>query len=157
MEFHLPYFALRNGPLKTDMRTLRRSSLRRAKAMFSLLDDPPINAFFYEAQTSFLLVGVDEWFWTAYCCTETFFKSERSTNWYEENTCDGPTARNFPDLPIWNPRLYFLHVLSRRLTQVTREWRNLLRALIYCLEEEVCRSRDPNSVPYSKYVTETAS
>jgi len=139
MEFQLPYFALRQPlqPPVQDGRILFGKDLRNFKPMLTSFARGSSNALFYEAQVSFLLVGVDEWYWTAYCCTDTFFGSERTPTWYKDDLRDGPTAIADVDMPFWNPREYFLHVLSRRLGQVAAEWRNLIQRLEYCLEADV--------------------
>ena len=113
MEFHLPYYALRKGAsLNDDPRGLRRCG--------TLVSTNGKQAHLYEAQISVLVTGVDEWFWTAYCFAETFFGSEESIQFYYENDFDAFTGgEKSASFPVWNPREYFLSILSRRLKQVT--------------------------------------
>lgn len=136
MEFHLSYLALRRGPEIRDSRELRSS-----QPMFRVLETTkalPQDDYFYEAQISLLLVGVDEWFWTAYCCVDTFFRSERSPELYDQKKVDGPTgAGYFVSEPIWNPREYFLVVLSRRMNQITKEWKNVVSVLEFRLQSYI--------------------
>lgn len=133
MEFHLPYLALRDRPMVSDPRGLRRSF-----KMLRTRNGNEADMFFYEAQISVLLVGVDEWFWTVYCCVETFFESERDPAWYEAYNFDAPTGGGRQaSHPVWSPRGYFLLVLSRRMNQVTKEWTNIVKALEDCLEAQV--------------------
>lgn len=82
--------------------------------------------WFHEAQISLLVVGIDEWYWTAYCCVDTYFGSEEPITFYLENDLDAPTGggRHMKE-PVWNPREYFLMVLSRRMAQVVMEWSNV--------------------------------
>lgn len=88
------------------------------------------DSFYHQAQISFLLTGVDEWHWTAYCCVDTFFGSERTPEWYVDKKFDGLSAGEIPEFhPIWNPREYFLFVCSSRLSQATKEWRNAVLVL----------------------------
>ena len=76
-----------------------------------------------------LITGVDEWFWTAYCCTDTYFGSEETIQFYHERKLDAPTGGSKSNMhPSWDPREYFLLVLSRRLGQVTKEWGNVINA-----------------------------
>ena len=119
LEFHLPYYALRQDrALQADSRGLRRSGY-----FIPNLDGPQNHEYLYEAQLSLLVTGVDEWFWTAYCCAETYFGSEESIQYYSDNELDALTGGEKSMLyPVWNPREYFLSVLSRRLKQVTKEW-----------------------------------
>ena len=77
-----------------------------------------------------LVTGFDEWFWTAYCCAETYFGSEESIQYYTDNQLDALTGGEKSMLyPVWNPREYFLSILSRRLKQVTKEWSNVVETL----------------------------
>lgn len=125
MEFHLPYFAIHQGRQMTDQR-----KLRRYYPMINRIDEPVDDLFYYEAQISFLITGVDEWYWTAYCCVDTFFGSEQSLDEYLACEDDGPSGGGRSAFfPAWNPREYFLIVLSRRFMQVTQEWRNLIDEL----------------------------
>ncbi|KAL9113441.1 MAG: hypothetical protein Q9227_002482 [Pyrenula ochraceoflavens] len=134
MEFHLPYFALRNGPRCSDPRRLRKAipildvdSGGAATIRNSTTTGTHSHLFLYEAQISLLLVGVDEYFWTVYCSVDTFFGSEQDPSWYAHEGQDAPSGAGLPaSLPIWTPRGYFLFVLSRRVNQITNEWRNIL-------------------------------
>ena len=124
MEFHLPYYALRRGTsIKADARGLRRSGKIFCRILGSY-------EHLHEAQISVLVTGVDEWFWTAYCFADTYFGSEESIQYYHKNELDAlsggeKSARS----PVWNPREYFLSILSRRLKQVTKEWSNVIESL----------------------------
>ena len=86
--------------------------------------------FLYQAQISLIIVGIDEWVCTAYCCTETYFGSEESIDFYFERGLDAPAGgtktRHFP---LWNPREYFLFILSLRVNQITKEWNNVVEVL----------------------------
>lgn len=81
------------------------------------------------------MIGIDEWFWTAYCCVETYFGSEQSIQRYHDGELDAPTGGARPThMPVWNPRHYYLLVLSRRVRQVTKEWANLVNTIDKRLE-----------------------
>lgn len=94
MEFHLPYYALRRGPMTNeDPRGLRRCG------KFS-----PIHAgtgeaeYLYEAQISVFVTGYDEWLWTTHCCVEPFFGSRESIKRYHD---DAPSGAALPtELPV---------------------------------------------------------
>ena len=126
LEFHLPYYALRQDTaLQADSRGLRRSG-----HFIPSPGGPQKPEYLYEAQLSLLITGVDEWFWTAYCCAETYFGSEVSLQYYSDNQLDALTGgEKTMSFPVWNPREYFLSILSRRLKQVTKEWGNVVEAL----------------------------
>ena len=135
MEFHLPYYALRQSDLPTpDPRNLRRYGRFLTKRTVE-----GVSEFLYEAQISVLVTGTDEWFWTAYCCADTFFGSEETMQFYYNRRIDAPTGGLKSKIyPVWNPREYFLLVLSRRFRQVTTEWANVLNALEGRLQYHVC-------------------
>ena len=60
----------------------------------------------------------------------THFGSEESIQYYHENQLDALTGgEKSIQYPVWNPREYFLSVLSRRLKQVTKEWSNVVESL----------------------------
>ena len=126
LEFHLPYYALRrSATLQEDPR-----GLRRCGSFIPKRETSNVSEFIYEAQISVMVTGIDEWFWTAYCCTETHFGSEASVQTYHEYGLDAPTGGEKSNVyPTWNPREYFLLILSCRIKQITKEWSNILDAL----------------------------
>jgi hypothetical protein len=136
MGFHLSYVALRRGGARSDPRGIRQSY-----SMIKTLENPSVELACYDAQISFLITGVDESHWTAYCCVDTYFQSEQSTETYLSRDQDGPSggARDASQ-PCWNPREYFLLVLSRRISQMSREWRNVFTVLMTRLDSYVCWS-----------------
>lgn len=128
METHIPYFALRSyspHPAAIDERGLRR----RGKLHRSIcLSGKP--EYLYEAQISILVTGVDEWFWTAYCLTDTFFGCNKTVRQYYDDRADAPSGGDKPaHYPIWNPREYFIRVVFRRMRQATKEWGNIVSNL----------------------------
>lgn len=94
--------------------------------------------FLHEAQVSVVVTGVDEWFWTAYCCVDCFFGSGKEIDYYFKRWLD-PLTGGEKDIryPYWNPREYFLLILSRRMHQITIEWCNLIDALEDQLQHHV--------------------
>lgn len=143
LEFHLPYLVLRPEGAPRDSRGRRRRHKLPAGGYDALLKNSQ-NWEYHEAQISFLLVGPDEWFWTAYCLVDTYFGSEREPVRYLgsktepaqppldpfDPPLDPPSGGTIVvDEPIWNPREYFLHVLSARLEQVSQEWADLVAAM----------------------------
>ena len=86
--------------------------------------------YLHEAQLSLLIAGIDEWFWTAYCLTDTYFGSEESIQFYHDNQLDALSGgEKSLKYPIWNPREYFLSILARRLKQVTKEWGSIVELI----------------------------
>ncbi len=50
--------------------------------------------------------------------------------YYYEYDLDAPTGgEKSTNYPIWNPREYFLLILSCRVRQITKEWSNIMDAL----------------------------
>lgn len=125
-EFHLPYIAL-----KSQKRSLENPHLYRYFGPFSKATNNSREVpYFHEAQISFLVYGPDEFFWTAYCFVDAYFQSAESTKEYMENGEYAPTRGLMPvTLPYWGPREYFLTVLSRRIQQITMEWKNIITEL----------------------------
>ena len=126
MEFHFPYYALRESTSSLiDSRGLRRSNEFSGKAPNSR-----VREYLCEAQISVLVTGIDEWFWTAYCCVDTYFGSEEKVQYYYDEGLDAPSGgERFNRYPLWNPRGYFLYILSRRFRQATKEWTIVVRVL----------------------------
>ena len=126
LEFHIPYYTLRTSELP-DPRGLRR----HGQLLLPGAPNVKTREFLYEAQISLLITGVDEWFWSAYCCLDTYFEGKDSVTSYHNNNSDalvGGTLR--PNwYPVWNVRQYFLFVFSRRFKQATKEWAAIVRAL----------------------------
>jgi hypothetical protein len=135
IEFHIPYLALREGPPIQDPRRLGSGNYPRHE----LLPLPrPIDkeAYYYEAQTSFLLTGIDERMYSAICFDDTFFEKEHSFESYVDKTSplDAPSGGSiWLQYPVWNPRQYVLAVQSHRIFQATEEW----TALINCFVERL--------------------
>ena len=137
MEFHLPYYTLREHAVpQRDARQLRRCGEFVRNPL-----TPHLIEHLYEAQISVLITGIDEWFWTTYCSVDTFFGSEKSLKHYHVECLDAPTGGERPiHFPVWNPREYFLYVLSRRFKQATQEWSVVVRALEERLQSHVGRA-----------------
>jgi hypothetical protein len=134
MAFHLSYPALRDGPALSDFRGIRQS-YSMIKPMGNSIDE----LLYYDAQISFLVTGTDETHWTAYCIIDTYLGSDQGANAFFLNQKDGPSGGAQPESqPCWNPRGYFLLVLSQRIKQTTREWRNIISTLMDRLDAYVC-------------------
>ncbi|SLM40775.1 hypothetical protein LPUS_11624 [Lasallia pustulata] len=129
IEFHLPYYALRSSTAR--LKDPRR--LRRCGKFIPSRDAPGALEYLYEAQISFLIIGVDEWYWTAYCLADTYFGSEETIQSYNDRQLDGFTTQS-REFPVWNPRQYALLVMSRRMKQVAKEWTNVINTLETRLE-----------------------
>jgi hypothetical protein len=110
----------------------------------------------HEAQISFMVTGIDNWFWTAYTFVDTYFKDDDNTESaasYCRTSPENPPmdphscGQYEADKPIWNPRHYFLRSLSCRMEQVKQEWNNVIFQLFQQIDPCV------RSIPYSKLNT----
>ena len=148
LEFHLPYYALRSARLPlVDARNLRRHGI----FVSSEDSNTTIKEYLYESQISLLITGIDEWFWSAYLCLDTFFEGKENLSSYysyDNDALIGGAVR--PNrFPVWNPRQYFLFIFSRRFRQVTKEWAFIVRSLESRLHIHVCTS----TLDYSRIST----
>lgn len=142
MAFHISYVALRPGPDQSDPRKLRQSY-----SLIKPIDDPLGDLRYHDAQTSFLVTGTNERTWTACCLVDTFFGGEQSVEEYVRRGQDGPSGGASDSAePCWDPREYFLSVLSRRFVQISREWENFLTVLMSRLDA-YASLRPPNLRP----------
>ncbi|EDP51441.1 hypothetical protein V8F44DRAFT_654859 [Aspergillus fumigatus] len=123
-DFHLPYYALRpDQPDLRDSRGLRKHRYFR----------PPGEEKqdrIYEAQVSLVVFGVDDFFWAAYFCEDTYFSDQDLVATCLQDEVDGPSlGRRMHKFPIWDPRYYFLSILATRTGQITLEWTVLVQSL----------------------------
>ncbi|KAF2467473.1 uncharacterized protein BDR25DRAFT_344857 [Lindgomyces ingoldianus] len=135
IEFHIPYFALREGPPSLDNRRKGEDDFQAHK-LLPLPRPGDEEAYYYEAQTSFLLTGIDERLYSVICFVDTFFESEQSRDSYLDTTSplDAPSGGSlWLQYPVWNPRQYALAVQSHRIFQAREEW----TALINCFVERL--------------------
>ncbi|KAB8276290.1 hypothetical protein BDV30DRAFT_235745 [Aspergillus minisclerotigenes] len=117
LEFHLPHYVLRPSQTKfQDRRGLRKHRFFRPPRS----DDSDC---IYEAQLSLVVSGVDDYFWTACFCEDSYFRGKNPIPDYLEDKVDGPSfGLRMSKYPIWDPRYYFLSILSIRMSQVAMEW-----------------------------------
>lgn len=146
----------RDGPLvkRRDLRTIKGKPLRKTEVL-PLRKDSSDNKdlYFYEAQTSSLSWGSDEWFWTELFLVDTYFGSEPGLKTYfvppvpgqdEGNSSDPPLGgRNSMKFsPHFDPREYFLRKLECRLSQVATEYGALVETFCQRMENYVSQPLD---------------
>lgn len=51
-------------------------NMDRPPSKQSLIDED-FNDFIYKAQLSVMITGLDDWFWTAYCFVDVYFKGSK--------------------------------------------------------------------------------
>jgi hypothetical protein len=135
-------------PLPGDFRVWKRRNgkpLRRSEEVIHLEahdqpeDDECMIDYIHEAQISIMIAGIDDWFWTAYCFVDVYFKDEENSELVHRlstssRPMDPHTCSKYDlDRPIWNPRHYFLRILACRMEQVKQEWSNA----VFQLFEEI--------------------
>ncbi|KAF2011816.1 hypothetical protein BU24DRAFT_264300 [Aaosphaeria arxii CBS 175.79] len=136
IEFHIPYLALREGsPIQDDRRQERDQCPAHKRLPLPRPDDQ--EAYYYEAQTSFLLTGIDERMYTVVCAVDTFFEKEQNRDSYLDKTTplDAPSGGSiWLQYPVWNPRQYALAVQSHRMFQAKEEWTALINYFVQRLQ-----------------------
>jgi hypothetical protein len=150
MDFHLPYLALRPWVSPKAQPTTNKNSSFRKWTDISFLGtkQSPLhrpNEALYEAQISLCVFGIDNRKWTAYCFVDTYFnnaetvKSSDEDSGYDSEDQDEDSYVYFSEdpiasegehsfgldanLPIWDPREYYLTVIRLRVGRVLQEWR----------------------------------
>jgi hypothetical protein len=113
------------GPKQEDQRVLFGSPLRQTKALPLTLPDGTEVFHYYEAKVSYLMMGVDDFFFTSYLLVDTYqgeTEDQRDTydTAYEGCGIDPASMRSF-EFPFWNPREHMFASLAERLDQVTKE------------------------------------
>ncbi|KAI8669666.1 hypothetical protein NCS57_00782300 [Fusarium keratoplasticum] len=152
LAFDLPYYAFRVAPCHSPPRDPRKRKSAASDTLRNVTDlsflvrkprsplPPTTKAYLCETQTTVLISGSDPWRWVAYCFVDTYFESEdkrESVDAYDEEVeIDDEshvlfrpdpftTAESDANLPVLNPREYFLIVLESRLRQARDEWHTL--------------------------------
>ncbi|KAK5231762.1 hypothetical protein LTR47_007165 [Exophiala xenobiotica] len=132
LSLHLPYYAWRCSSIpKADPRRNRRNHPLRGHRDVSLLNCEGGNAFLYEAQISFVLAGIDEWRWVAYCFVDSYFDEDgENAAQYHKDVSDGshtdPFEYGVADKPTEQASTFFFKVFSIRAKQITQEWETVV-------------------------------
>src|SRR6266566_5156923 len=145
--FHLPYMAWRvSSSPRVDTRRCEGKPLRNFIDVSFLAGfgcdgrQPRERPYLYEAQTTCLVSGIDNYVWDGFGLVDTYLEEnpeDRRDCKYFEDECQGqndhhlcpdliPAGAHIAQTPIWTPREYFLGVLGSRLVQVVKEWKNVV-------------------------------
>jgi hypothetical protein len=145
-EIHIPYHAMRRGPLAgtEDPRIIGGKRLRKSEALpLGHHSSDREDLYYHEAQTSSLSWGADEWFWTELCLVDTYFGSEEKHKTYltgcqEGDGLDPPCGGRFHMIaPRFDPREYFLLKLKFRIEQAVTEYNALVETFNKRMDEYV--------------------
>jgi hypothetical protein len=104
------------------------------------LQNPNNRSFLYESQISCVIAGSDKWRWVGYCFVDTFFDAgteiREGVHSIHDDLLQGgmhmdPFTYGIKDaeLPIQDPREYFLTVFQIRIHQVLTEWQRVVDEL----------------------------
>jgi hypothetical protein len=153
MEFHLPFFALRNGNKSDDLSSSgSRHRLRKWENLILLRQDQTESDSqqsycLEESQLSCIVHGVDEWNWTCYAFEDNRegIDAEDEIGQVPDRQVDnGDITFDVDDedpilllldsrkQPIWRPREYFLKAFEVKVRRFWTEW----NALVYRLEDD---------------------
>lgn len=93
----------------------------------------------YSGHIGCMIVGYDQWRWTAHLAVDTWFETsedvEGKVERYQYDLENGMVldpltcGKDDATKPIWHPRAYFLRVMALRLSQVKDEWELVLQHL----------------------------
>jgi hypothetical protein len=147
---------MRPGPVRATKdarriygKRLRKSSLLPLQSESRDQED----LYYHEAQISSLSWGPDETFWSEIFLVDTYFGSEKKLETYLNTPRDGsPGDGSDPplggqgsmEIPVFDPREYFLMKIDRRIEQVATEYRALVETFNKRMEEYVS-SEDPSN------------
>ncbi|OAL50526.1 hypothetical protein IQ07DRAFT_679915 [Pyrenochaeta sp. DS3sAY3a] len=159
LEFHLPYHAMRHGPLEStqDLRIISGKRLRKSEPLpLGSHSRDQEDLYYHEAQTSSICWGISEWFWTEIFVVDTYFGSEESPNTYLR---DCPYGKGSNPLlggsgtlndPRFDPREYFLRILEYRMEQVATEYGTLVDIFNRRMENYLNNTRHESAHSSSK-------
>jgi hypothetical protein len=95
----------------------------------------------HEAQISFVVCGPYDGQWVAYAFVDTKFDGDdvEDDEFSYEGFQEDPISNGELDanVPIRNPRLYFLSVCKVRTAQVLREWQQIVRTVERSIRQHV--------------------
>ncbi|ORY16285.1 hypothetical protein BCR34DRAFT_557542 [Clohesyomyces aquaticus] len=139
LEFHLPYFSLAQSIAPSEAGNIR------SKISSEWTDDHFVKWGVRHTQFSLVVTGKDNSSWIAYAFASTGNEEDDLDGRCEEFLYDGQFHSDpiFEDgstdanLPIWDPREYFLRAVENRLNRISSEW----SLLIDVLEKSVKRYR----------------
>jgi hypothetical protein len=139
LDLHLPFFLLRKsappkGPLgKINTKPQRRwidLSFLQLDTSESQEQEPKEVWGIYEAQTSCVVTGWDEWRWIGYGFVDTEIDGYLIDLSKDDLGFDQIAAgEQEASKPLWRPRDYWLKVFEIRIEQVRREWEYLIHKL----------------------------
>ncbi|ORY01190.1 hypothetical protein BCR34DRAFT_592345 [Clohesyomyces aquaticus] len=151
LEFNMPYLALRNFGTRSPDRLGKPMRKRIDLSFFNIpkqANDGHGTYGLQEAHVSLSIIGVDHHRWACYCFADTDIGSacpddqshedeqEETDAAEEEEMKEDPVVSDGQgdevpeaDMPVWDPRDYFLRVVDVRMKQILREWENVVHVV----------------------------
>ncbi|KAL6413264.1 hypothetical protein AUP68_02771 [Ilyonectria robusta] len=168
LEFHLPFFVWKDT--KSVLRDKRIGSdkfpLRKSRLLSFLERSPPTSEVggnldcLHESQWSCVVTGFNNTVWNVYGFTDTYFydtddEFDRvSVNYYQRCLQDedrmeyDPIIGTDANLPIQDPREYFVATLLSCINHILEEWNNIItrfeRKMCYYIDEKDILLADDN-------------
>lgn len=140
LEYHFTMFAVReiSNRLEEAARKPHRHWIDLTFMMEFLPDlrDDYVRVL-YPEQISVTICGTSETSYIVYCFHDNEFDEDRELGEYEPSMGDFIPDQIFnakedlqdANMPIWNPREYFLMTLASRIKQVVEEWTRLIQTI----------------------------
>jgi hypothetical protein len=133
LRFHMPFYALRKCQQTSSVgEEVEFPKPHRDWRDISFMDE---SMGIHESHMAFTVCGVADRRWTAYAFTDNDYDEDRQIS---EHECDyecvfaDQIATNGARIidanrPIWDPREYYLTVVSGKVNQIVGEWAKLIR------------------------------
>jgi hypothetical protein len=147
--FHIPFYVWRASDKAREDHRLNHNAkrLRQSQDVSFLNWKSSVSDFLYEAQISCLIAGTDDWTWVAYCFVDTYFdaadEGKETVEAYHDDVARGmfvdPLTFGTSDAnrSIQTSREYFLLVFQIRISQVKREWEQVVAKIQQSIREYV--------------------
>jgi len=138
----MPFYALRKSrslPCKKDEVFVKPP--RKWRDVSFVIDSSGI----HESHMAFTVCGVADRRWVAYAFRDTDYDEDQDMGEFEfdyngmaadQIAADGARPVN-ANHPVWNPREYYLMIVSRKLSQIVGEWAKLIRKLEKGIQKHV--------------------
>lgn len=158
LEFHLNYFTFGTAPAANEAdHRAAASNPKWTDLSFLEIETPKApegrKHGIFEAHFTLVICGSHEGQWDAYAFDDNEFEGEDLCE--KLSACEGfhpdPIASCLPsehdtdaNLPIWNPREYFLKVVANRTAAASEAWDSLIRATARSIKKH--RSQHPSTL-----------
>jgi hypothetical protein len=153
LDLHLPFLLLRKSmPPEEPVGKVNTKPQRRWTDLSflkidtsSLQEQEPKEVWgIYEAQTSCVVTGSDDWRWVGYGFVDTEIDGFLTDLSKDDLSFDQIAAGKLEaNIPIWKPRDYWLKVFEIRIEQVRQEWEYLIHKVELSVNQYV-RSQTQN-------------